>query len=1168
MKKVKNLNMNNSTDFPQLSFALGNIGQPDTIYITTDPSVNKLMFTIATNTAGTQFTAGPLVRVKNAADTKSSLLYLDLSALQIPPDDFQKIVCSAADWQFQLNAGSIIAMSPTKDQTINPGDNISISISNLVMPNPPSSPNLNLPVTYYRVEPITIGDLPQVVFFKVLLQNAPDGKEDLHDAIDCVLTTDPYIVTTIGDYAQVENDLTFAFKPGKTPVVVKAGPKTTFTVTFVYAPNQPGYGALTTPQSAVDNIVIAQGENGVTWTVTPNGDAQNPSWILQPPGNAPIVGTGIGALVSFFITDIVTRFEPGSTLMYVQYKDVPGYNDGSWSIVLTKIPHVSISDLKLTPNPASISGGEASVTITWKAKDYVSLMLMPFYQDVTQQTSFTATLKRSTVISLVATGAASSANLAVMTKTADVLPVINSFQVQPTDIYYNNYPHDAKFYWDVDTNDAVLLVEDATKNSETVPKSGTKIVSITTPGMWSLIPQDTSNLYTLLRNVLVQSFKLDAQTNTCAFAPAAAAASPAAEFIAVLDNAGGTVHIKNALDFSEFTTPISTGGAPIDEVFSHSGTYLFILNSVSKTPSFGSVAVIRISRDAGTGAFTFSLLTSIQFDGQPVRIAISNDDRYIFATTSLVGFGGLVVIENTGVDKFSFKQNIQLGQSPGGIAVDPAGLNVYVAIAGDNSIAVMGYSSVDDAFTYNRSITNLPQNPVDIAVADGAGKTLLIACPATNKLMIVDYDDDGTSPRQVLDMGRRPVRISSTPDRAYALIINQDSSDATLISCYRGTGTCTIVENHIDTGNKPVAVSATYDGTSFVLANSENNVVGLNLINYQLRNTSVNIGQQLTDVIATTDGLKTVMWHNALFSSINPGNTPGIFIYETSSGSVSTRFDNDKIIKCIFAPGVPTLLMYMAKADLDSIAVVETLKFTQKTTIPVPKGEGGVSRFPIDLGISANSMNLYAVTRDASGKYSFLAYVYDATAGSYSLKTDVPLFTNASTANNVILRNTLDGNNVFVLSSLDKKIWALTRNSEGVYVPGKTQVNLPFLAKTMAASPDNGTLYVLLQQNMKTAIVVVNIPDLSSLEYLFPSSYSLLVNFQQAVISPDGTRLFVTDANTAGVRIISTTTLRVIQTLFWDNVEYPMGIAMQPNGAVLYLTGFNSNNMVMINQIS
>jgi DNA-binding beta-propeller fold protein YncE len=1160
--------MNNSSDFPQLSFAIDNVGQPGTIYITTDPSVNKLTFTIATNTAGTQFTAGQLVRLKDAAETTSSLLYLDLSALQIPPGDFQKIVCSAPGWQFQLNTGSIIDMTPTKDQTLNPGDNISVSISNLVLPNPPLAPNLNLPVTFYRVDPITIGDLPQVVFFKVLLQNAPDGKEDLHDAIDCVLTTDPYIVTTIGDYAQVENDLTFALKPGKSPVVVKAGPKTIFIVTFVYAPNQPGYGALTTPQSAVDNIVIAQGENAVTWTVTPDADAQNPSWILQPPTDTPIVGTGIGALVSFFITDIVTRFEPGSTLMYVQYKDVPGYNDGSWTIVLTKIPHVSISDLTLTPNPASISDGEASVTISWKAKDYVSLMLMPFYQDVTQQTSFPAKLKRSTVISLVATGAASGANLAVMTKTADVLPVINSFQVQPTGIYYNDYPHDAKFYWDVDTNDTVLLVEDATKNSETVSKTGTKIVSITRPGMWSLIPQDTSNLYTLLRNVLIQSFKLDAQSNTCAFAPAAAAASPAAEFIAVLDNAGGTVDIKNALDFSEFTTPIPTGGAPVDVVFSHSGTYLFVLNSISGTLTSGSVAAIRITRDAGTGAFTFNLLTSIPFDGQPARIAISDDDRYIFATTSLVGSGRLVIIENTGVDKFSLKQSITLGQSPGGIAVDPSGLNVYVAVAGDNSVAVMGYSSVDDAFTYNRSITNLPQNPVDIAVADGAGKTLLIACPATSKLMIVDYDDDGTSPRQVLDMGKRPIRVSSTPDRAYALIINQGSSDATLVSCYRGTGTVKIVESGIKTGNKPVVISATYDGNSFLLANGENKVLTLNLINYQLRNTSVNIGKQPTNVIATTDGLKTVMWHNALFSGIQPDYTPGIFIYETSSGSVSTRFDNDKIIKCIFDPGIPTLLMYMAKADMDSIAVVETLKFTQKTTIPVPKGEGGVSRFPIDLGISANSMNLYTVTRDASGNYSFLAYAYDTTAGSYSLKTDVPLFTNASTANNVILRNTPDGNNVFVLSTLDKKIWALTRNSKGVYAPAKTQVSLPFLAKTMVASPDNSTLYVLLQQNMKTAIVVVNIPDLSSLEYLFPSSYSLLVNFQQAVISPDGTRLFVTDANTAGVRIISTTTLRVIQTLSWDSVQYPMGIAMQPNGAVLYLTGFNSNNMVMINQIS
>jgi len=99
-------------------------------------------------------------------------------------------------------------------------------------------------------------------------------------------------------------------------------------------------------------------------------------------------------------------------------------------------------------------------------------------------------------------------------------------------------------------------------------------------------------------------------------------------------------------------------------------------------------------------------------------------------------------------------------------------------------------------------------------------------------------------------------------------------------------------------------------------------------------------------------------------------------------------------------------------------------------------------------------------------------------------------------------------------------------------------------------------------------MVTVNIADLSSKEHVFPSSYALLINFQQAVVSPDGSRLFITDANIAGVRVMSAATFRVIQTLSWSSIQYPIGIAMQRNASALYITGFNSNNMAMINQIN
>jgi DNA-binding beta-propeller fold protein YncE len=1148
--------------FPQLSFAINGEGADNTIYITTDPTVNKLTLVVNTNTPNTVYTPGQLTPPGEAASATGSLLYLDLSSLQIPVSDFNKIVCTAEGWTYQLYANSIIGITPTENTiTQQPGEAVNIGISNLVLPNPPAAPNVNLSVGYYRVDPITIGDLEQVSFFKVLLQAAPGDKKDLHEAIGCALTSPSFIVNTIDGYSQVDNTISFALQPGASPVTVNAGPQTTFTVSFVYADSPPGYGALTTPQKAVNNIRVVQGQNAAAWSVTPNQDAKNPCWIMQPPDQAPIIGTGTGSVVSFDILSIITRFEPGPTLMYVQYQNVPGYNDGAYFIILNKVPHVAINNMRVAPNPAVIKNGEAVVDITWEAKDSVSLMLMPFYQDVTGKNRFRATLKKSTVITLVAQGAASSANQATATVTADVLPVINSFNVTPTNIYYNNYPHDAKFFWDVDTNGTVMLVNDNTQSSESVPKRSNTIKRLNSPGMWSLIPQDDANPYSLARNVLIQSFKNAPQTNPIGFSPFAAVASPSAEFIAVLNNADGKVAILNALDFSEYTTPVDAGGSPIDEVFANSGKYLFVLNGN------GSLAIIKISYNAGV--YSFTSLAPIAIAGTPARIAISNDDKYVFITTALSGAGKLVVVQQTGEDQFSIKQSLSTNPSPGGIAVDPAGINVYTTIGNCNSVAVFGYSSVDDAFTYNRSISNLPANPVDVAVADPQGKTLLIACTASNQLMVVDYDDDGTTPRQSIPINSNPVRIATTPDRAYAFIANHQSNNVALISCFGGTQNCIMLEPELPAGKQPRAISVSSDSTTAYISTSENRVTQFNLVNYQLRNTLVAVGNQPTNAAVSADGAKVAMWHDVFNISGKPNFTKGFFIYETSSGSVSTRLPDTSLVQCLFSPDAAQPLMYLTQKDAATISIFETSRFTLKATIAIPTGVGGTQRFPVTLGMSANAENLYTVTRDSGGKYSFIAYSCNEATGTYTVTTDVDVFTNTVTANVVLMANTPDANNVFVLSSSDKKIWNLARNSAGVYELNAKTIVLPYLTRCMAIAPDNTTLYVLMQQNLNSAMTVVNVNDLSANNFPFPASYSLQASFQQAVVSPDGSRLFITDANITGVRIMSTATLRIIQTLSSNqDLRFPMGIAMQRNASALYLTGYGSANMATVNQIN
>lgn len=1157
------IEMTNSQDFPQLSFAIDNAGAPSTIYITTDPTVNKLTFLINTNTANTAFTAGTLVPPDDAPTGTGSLLYLNLSSLQIPDTDFQKITCGATGWDYKLYPNSIIGFTPTVNTSIDPGSGISIAINNLVLPTPPSDSSVNLLVSYFRVPPATAGNLEQVSFFKELLQNPPEGHADLHKAIACSLTTDPYIVNTIQKYPQVDNNLSFVFQPGPNPTTVKAGDDTTFTISFIYAPSGPGYGALTTAKSAADHIKIKQGQNASAWSVTPKPDADNPSWVLVPPTGKSIIGTGTGSVVQFDISNIITAFEPGPTLMFVQYSGIPGYDDGSYYMVLTKLPHVDISSLKVTPNPAVLKNGKATVEITWDVKNFDSLLLMPFYKDVTKMTSFTGTLKTTTPINLVASGPGKSANQATDTVTADVLPVINSFEVTPTRVYASDYPHDAHFFWNVDTNDQVLLVNDSTSGSETVPKSGTMTKSVKGAGMWSLVPQNAANPYTLMRNVQIQSFDLQNQKVNPGFTSIGVAPSPSAEYIAALNAKDGTTAILNALNFSAYTNPVATGTGPVDLAFSSNGNYLFVLNSP------GNLAIVKVGFNPDEQKYTFSLLTPVTIAGTPSRLRVSDDDKYIFISTSDKEDGKLVVVENTATDTFTVKQTISVGKKPAGIAVDPSGSQLYVANMGDESVSVIGYSTINNAFVFSRNINDLPGAPIDVAVADPQGKTLLVVCNALSELFVVESDDDGTGVRQRILLGKFPRRVVTTPGRAYALVTNSRSNTATFISCYGGVDKCKILKDNIPMGTLAGAISMAYDGSTAYVCNEDSTVNVINLVNYQMNNTLVNVGKQSTSVIASADGSKVVSWHNVLMGVSKPNYSKGLYIYETKSGTVITKMTTDDIIKCVFTPETPTTLMYLIKKTDNTINVLDTAKFTVKTNLPIPFGPGDAKRYPVDLGISADAQNIYAVVRDDAGNYSFISYtVDDDDALGYTLNSDISVFKNSSNANPVMMQNTPDGTNVYIISTVDKKIWNLQEKGQGSYVLNTKTVSLELLARCVAASPDNSHIYVISQQNMYSDIAVINTADFTISIRPFPGSYATLVNFQQMVVSPDNNRIFITDADIVGIRVMNAATFRIVQTLTWaQSLAYPLGITMLPNASTIYITGYNSGNMAMINQI-
>ena len=1145
----------------QLSFALNNPNAPDTIYIGDEPTLNKLTFSITTNTSVT-FDAGVPVDPSGAGSAKGGLIYLDLSPLGITSADFANIKCTAANWDWKAYNDNTLCFAPTKEIKLDSGtgDDINIAIDNLVVQKALSySENLN--VSYYRATPISSGSLPGIGVFKVLLQNAPSGHKDLHTNLACNLSPFNFVTTSIPSADPVSNNFSLVFSPGSTPLEVKAGPNSRFLISFVYADAAPGYGALCTPQEAV-KISVKQGINASSWKISSNTSKENPSWTLAPPPGQPIVGSGVKSSLEINIGELVTYFQAGSTMMYVQYENIPGYDDGSYSLLINKLPHVSIDDLTVSPNPSVLKNGSVEVEISWSVQNSEKLTLMPFYEDVTGKTSVKEILSESTEITLVAVGGGSPANEVIKTVKANVLPVINSFKGTPTQIYASDYPHDANFYWDVDTSGDVYL-ENGAGLKEVVGASGSTKKTIYSPNIWSVVPSNSQEYYKLKRNILVRSFTTENKSYTLPFSPSAMAASPTAPFIATINSTDNKVYILNNITYDNYTDPLITGTKPNDVIFSYDGNFMFVTDE-----SDMNVTVFSVEYKNNEGNYKFVKQVDIVLTSKPQRIAVSNDGKYVFITGINGGKGELSILEASGSSNpYQLSDTLDVGQTPQGLAVNPSGAQVYVANMSDNTISVIGYSPISGKFEAIKTIANVTGSPSDIGLGGSDSTILLVVCKSTNQVIVMSPNDTGNSTRQSLDVGTSPVRISTIP--GYAFVTNSGSNNLSLLGTFSGIGNSKVLEKSISVGSSPTAISVSGSDNIVFVANSKGTTMNvLNLINYEAKGTPATVGLAANSTTVSSDGENVLAWYNVTSIMLKSSYDKGIYIYNTESGTVDRKMNNDDIINCLYYPDSSQKMAYVSVKSNNYITILETQQYNSSGQIEIPDGEGGVVRCPQNIAITPDGKTLSTLAVDKNGNYTLLLFQVDISAKKYTKIADLPIFTSTVHSNTILMEMNFDASTIAIVNAYDQHVWVVKESGNGKYVKEPNPLNIDLIAKSMVIDPVGEKLYIVSSLNQATGFNVVNLPDMEISNFPLPASYATVMNLQEMVISPDGSSLYITDADIAGIRVVSTESLRFIQTLAYEqDVRFPSGITITPDGLNMYFTGTNSSNLLWISQI-
>lgn len=167
--------------------------------------------------------------------------------------------------------------------------------------------------------------------------------------------------------------ITLYNKSATYPIVPPATPweaTPQFTVSFVPATETPGYFALTTP-TLLDQFSpsIVSGTQGWDFAALPGTPRR---WAMTPlESNHQILGVGAQGIAQFELGNVVTQFVSGPTLMYLQYSNVPGYDDGFAAVLLDKEYAVlSIEYMKVMPDQIAITDYAAhTVTLSWKVNN-------------------------------------------------------------------------------------------------------------------------------------------------------------------------------------------------------------------------------------------------------------------------------------------------------------------------------------------------------------------------------------------------------------------------------------------------------------------------------------------------------------------------------------------------------------------------------------------------------------------------------------------------------------------------------------------------------------------------------------------------------------------------------------------------------------------------------
>ncbi|MFJ2722903.1 protein kinase [Streptomyces sp. NPDC087437] len=207
-------------------------------------------------------------------------------------------------------------------------------------------------------------------------------------------------------------------------------------------------------------------------------------------------------------------------------------------------------------------------------------------------------------------------------------------------------------------------------------------------------------------------------------------------------------------------------------------------------------------------------VSSIQVGNSPGGVAVSPDGRRAYAT-NYFGPASVSVID-TATNR-TMGHPIPVGDKPQGVAISPDGRRAYTANSGSASVSVIDTAT-------NRTMghpIHVGDTPQGVAISPD-GRRAYTANARSDTVSVIDTATNHTVGNPI-HVGHTPVGVAISPDGRRAYTANAGSDTVSVID----TTTNHTVGNPIPVGHTPQGVTVTPDGRRAYTANARSNTVSV-----------------------------------------------------------------------------------------------------------------------------------------------------------------------------------------------------------------------------------------------------------------------------------------------------------------------------------------------------